>query len=68
MAINKTKAGTFAVDFRDRNRKRIQRTFPTHKGAVAFEKEVLAKVQSGDYIAPSQETVKVLAQRWWSGK
>jgi hypothetical protein len=43
MAIRKTVAGTFEVDFRDQHKKRIQRTFDTHRDAVAFHKEALAQ-------------------------
>ena len=56
MAINKTEAGTFAVDFRDQFKRRIQRTFPTYREAVAFRKEALDKVQKREYLKPSDDT------------
>jgi hypothetical protein len=67
MAINKTAAGTFAVD-RDQFKKRHQKTFDTHKEAVAYEKKVLAQIQTREYVAPSSETVKELAERWHQRK
>ena len=48
MAINKTVAGTFAVDFRDQFKKRHQKTFETYREAAAYEKESLSQVQKGD--------------------
>ncbi len=38
MAINKTAAGTFVVDFRDQNGKRIRKTFPTYKRASDYDR------------------------------
>ena len=64
MAINKTEAGTFAVDFRDQFKKRIQRTFSTYKEAAAFEKEVLAQVQRRDFVRQSAETAREVAEKW----
>ncbi len=46
MAINKTVAGSYAVDFRDQHKRRIQRTFDTHREAADFEKDALAEVSS----------------------
>lgn len=68
MAINKTVAGTFAVDFRDQFKKRIQRTFTRWKDADAFEKEVAAQVQKGDFVRPSAETVREVADKWFQRK
>jgi hypothetical protein len=48
MAIRKTVAGTFEVDFRDQHKKRLQRTFDTHRDAVAFQKEALAQIAKRD--------------------
>lgn len=54
MAINKTVAGSFAVDFwgtpcncqkkPELHRHRIQKTFDTFKEASSFEKDVLSQV------------------------
>src|SRR5215510_1090186 len=65
MAINKTKAGTFEVDFRDQFKKRHLKTFDLHRDAVAFEKEVKALVQKREYVAPSNRTVKDVAGIWY---
>ncbi len=64
MAIDKTKAGTYAVDFRGvecncgkiqgQHRHRIQKTFRTHREAVGFEKEVIAQVAKGEHLLPSK--------------
>jgi hypothetical protein len=63
MAINKTAAGTFVVDFRDQNGKRIRKTFPTYKRASDYDKEVIAQVSRGDFILPSKDTVKDIAEK-----
>jgi integrase len=68
MAINKTAAGTWAVDFRDQHRHRIQRTFDTHKAAADYEKEVLAQVAKKEYIRPSDKTVQEVAEDWYKRK
>jgi integrase len=68
MAINKTVAGTFVVDFRDQCGKRIRKTFPTHKRASDYDKEVTAQVSRGDFILPSKDTVKDIADRWHKRK
>ena len=64
MAINETAAGTFVVDFRDQNGKRIRKTFPTYKRASDYDKEVIAQVSRGDFILPSKDTVKDIAEKW----
>lgn len=68
MAINRTAAGTYAVDFRDQNRKRIQRTFRTHKEARDFEKEVLAQVSTREYVAPTRTTIGEVSRQWYQRK
>jgi integrase len=65
MAINKTKAGTFEVDFRDQYKKRRLKTLDTHREAVAFEKEVKAAVQKREYVPPTNTTVKDAADTWY---
>src|SRR5262249_37262363 len=65
MAVYKTEAGTFAVDFRDQFKKRNLKTFDTHKKAVAFRDEVRAQVQKREYVAPSNRTVKDVARIWY---
>jgi integrase len=68
MAINKTAAGSYAVDFRDQDRRRVQRTFEIYRDAVAFEKEALANVQRREFIRPSNRTVKEVAEEWLEKK
>lgn len=66
--VRKTKAGTFEVDHywfdAEGKRRRKLRTFPTHKAAVAYEKEALAAVQKKEFIAPSKATVGERAKAW----
>ena len=66
MAINKTKAGTFEVDFRDQYKKRHLKTFDTHKEAVAFEKEVKAQVSKREYVPPTNTLLKDAAVSWYN--
>jgi integrase len=68
MAINKTEAGTYAVDFRDQHKHRILRTFDTHKQAADFEKEVLAQVAKREYVKASDKTVREVAEEWHKRK
>src|ERR1044071_6963455 len=68
MAIRKTVAGTFEVDFRDQHRRRIQKTFRTHKEAVNFEKDSLAQVSKREYVRPSDKTVSDVAAEWYQKK
>jgi integrase len=65
MAINKTVAGTFEVDFRDQYKKRHLKTFDTKKEAVAFRDEVRALVQKREYVPPANTTVKDAADTWY---
>ncbi len=68
MAINKTKAGTYAVDFRNQHKRRIQRTFAIHREAAAFEKDVLAQVAKREYVKPSDKTVQEIDEEWYNRK
>jgi integrase len=68
MAINKTVAGTFAVDFRDQHKRRILRTFDTHKQAADFEKDALSQVAKREYVKPSQKTVREVTDEWYQRK
>src|SRR5262249_43433347 len=66
MAINKTKAGTFEVDYRDQFKKRHLKTFDLHRDAVAFEKEVKAQVAKREYVPPTNTTLKDAADTWFN--
>ena len=68
MAINKTVAGTWAVDFRDQNGRRIQKTFDKHKDAADYEKEVCAQVASREYVKPSTKALREVAEDWYNRK
>ena len=68
MAINETVAGTYVVDFRDQSGKRLRKTFPTFKRAADCEKEAVAQVSRGDFILPSKDTVKDIAEKWHARK
>lgn len=64
MAINKTVAGTYRVDFRDQRGRRTRKTFDTFKSALAFDKQTKGDVSKGDYVAPSDQTVSDCADVW----
>ena len=68
MAVNKTVAGTYAVDFRDQNRHRILRTFVTFREANEFHKDVLSQVVKREFIRPVKRTVKEVAEEWLEKK
>jgi hypothetical protein len=68
MAINKTEAGTWAVDFRDQHKRRIQRTFDTYKEAASFEKDALAQVSKREYVKPSEKTIHEVSEEWYQRK
>jgi integrase len=68
MAIKKTVAGTYAVDFRDQERRRILRTFDTYKAATDFYKDVQAQVAKREYVRPIKRTVKEVAEEWLEKK
>lgn len=68
MAVRKTKAGTFQVDVYDQFRHQRRKTFDTYREAVAYEKDVKAQVQRGEFIRPSAETVKTVAEKWHERK
>jgi integrase len=66
--VRKTKAGTFEVDFRDQHGRRRLKTFQTKQDAVRHEKEVLAQVANGEYIPPSNKTLREVAEEWYTNK
>jgi len=68
MAVTKTVAGSWLVDFRDQHRRRIRKTFNTHKEAVEFQKEALAQVVKREYVKPSPITVAAVADKWYGRK
>jgi len=68
MAINKTVAGTYCVDLRDQHDKRIRKTFDRLEDARAFNKQSQGDVSKGDFVAPSDVTVKNVAESWYKRK
>ena|SRR5215203_2025561 len=68
MAIRKTVAGTWAVDFRDQYKRRILRTFDTHKLAADFEKDALSQIAKREYVRPTDKTVCEVAEDWYKRK
>jgi hypothetical protein len=64
MAINKTVAGTFRVDFRDQTGRRLRKTFDTLREAREYDKISKGDVVKGDFIAPSKTTVRDAAEAW----
>jgi integrase len=68
MAINKTAAETYVVDWRDQAGRRFRKTFSTHREAIDYEKDMVAQVSRGDFIPPSKETVGERAEKWHNRK
>jgi integrase len=64
MAIKRTKTGKYEVDFRDQNRKRIQKTFDKKKDAEAYFQNSRVEVRQGCFIHESKETIGEIAQQW----
>jgi integrase len=68
MAINKTAAGTYVVDFRDQHGKRIRKTFDRLEDARNYNKQSIGDISKGDFVAPSEITVKDVAESWYKRK
>jgi integrase len=68
MAIKKTSADHYQVDFRDQTGHRIRKTFDTWKAANEFDKQTKGAVSKGDFIAPSKDTVSECAEAWLKKK
>jgi integrase len=68
MAVNKTKAGTYRVDFRDQHCKRIRKTFNRLEDAREYNKQSQGEVSKGDFVAPSDVTVNDVAESWYKRK
>ena len=68
MAIKKTVAGTYCVDFRDQHGKRIRKTFDRLEDARAYNKQSHGDISRGDFVAPSDMTVKDIADAWHKRK
>ena len=68
MAIRKTVAGTYAVDFRDQDKRRILKTFETYREANDFYKDVQAQVAKREFVRPVKRPVRELAEEWLDKK
>ena len=68
MAIVKTKAGTFRVDYRDKAGRRYRKTFATQKAAREYDRVVKGDITRNEFIAPSDITVTDAANEWWQKK
>ena len=68
MAINKTVAGTYVVDFRDQNGKRLRKTFDRLEDARNYNKQSNGDISKGDFVAPSEVTVRDIANSWHKRK
>jgi integrase len=68
MAINKTLAGTYVVDFRDQSGKRLRKTFDRLEDARSYSKQSLGDVSKGDFVAPLKITIRDMAESWYKRK
>src|SRR5262245_45718831 len=68
MAINKTTAGTFRVDFRDQNGRRLRKTFDTLKEAREHDRISKGAITKGEFTAPTSTTVADIAEQWYQRK
>ena len=65
MAVNETMAGTYVVDYRDQSGKRLRKTFDRLEDACSYNKQSLGDVSKGDFVAPSEITVKDMTESWY---
>jgi integrase len=68
MAVNKTAAGTYVVDFREQCGRGIRRTFDRLEDARNYNKQSLGDIAKGDFVAPSDITVKDIVESWYKRK
>jgi integrase len=68
MAIVKVKSGNFRVDFRDAAGRRFRKTFNTLKAAREYNHISKGDISKGDFVAPSDSTVKDVAEAWYKHK
>ena len=67
MAMNKTAAGKYVVDFwyfDEGKRKRRERTFTKKKEATAFYESTRSKVRDNEYTPPSKHSVKEMCEQY----
>ena len=68
MAIKKTAAGNFQVDFRDQSGRRLRKTFDTLKAVREYDRVAKGDISKGDFVAPSGVTVADVCEQWYSRK
>jgi len=68
MAIKKTIAGNFQVDFRDATGRRLRKTFDTLKAAREYDRISKGDISKGDFVAPINTTVRETAEEWFAHK
>jgi integrase len=68
MAVKRKSNGKYEVDFRDQNRKRIQKSFATKKAAQDYYDEVRSEIRQGSFIRESKATIAEKADEWLDRK
>lgn len=68
MAVKRLENGKYEVDFRDQNRKRIQKTFTTKKAADEFYTESHTQIRQGSFVRESKATIAEKADEWLARK
>jgi integrase len=68
MAINKTAAGTYRVDFRDQHGRRLRKTFDRLEDARNFNKQIDRGYFKGRFRRAADITVKDIAESWYKRK
>jgi integrase len=68
MGVKLNRNGKYEVDFRDQNRKRIQKTFSTKKAATDYYEDVRAQIRQGSFIRESNATIAEKADEWLDRK
>jgi integrase len=68
MAIKKTVAGTYCVDFRDQAGRRLRKTFDTLKAAREYDRISKGDISKDEFTSPSSITVLDVANEWHKRK
>ena len=68
MAIKKTAAGNFQVDFRDATGRRLRKTFETLKAAREYDRISKGDIAKNEFMSPSSITVAAMANEWHQRK
>src|SRR5688500_19015595 len=68
MAVKRNKNGKWEVDFRDPDKKRIQKTFARKKDADEYFQNARVQVRRGQFDRESKDTIGDLADQWLGRK